>query len=128
RKMLIDEESIDLAKWKEKLEASTPANLQQFVDEIISRNLRNSVFVDITASDKVAATYEQLLKKSISVVACNKIAASSAFSNYKMLRDLAREFNSHFLFETNVGAGLPVIATLNDLVRSGDKVHRMQAV
>ncbi|HET6995118.1 MAG TPA: bifunctional aspartate kinase/homoserine dehydrogenase I, partial [Chitinophagaceae bacterium] len=128
RKMFIDEEGIDLAKWKEKLEASSPADLQKFVDEIISRNLRNSVFVDITASDKVAATYEQLLRKSISVVACNKIAASSAFNNYKKLRDLAREFNSHFLFETNVGAGLPVIATLNDLVRSGDKVHRMQAV
>jgi aspartokinase/homoserine dehydrogenase 1 len=128
RRMLIDEEGIDLEKWKQKLEASSPADLQKFVDEIISRNLRNSVFVDITASDKVAAAYEQLLKKSISVVACNKIAASSAFSNYKKLRDLAREFNSHFLFETNVGAGLPVIATLNDLVRSGDKVHRMQAV
>ncbi len=128
RKTLIDEEGVDLSKWKEKLESAPSANLQNFIDGIITRNLRNSVFVDITANDKVAATYDQLLKKSISVVACNKVAASSAFDNYRRLKDLAREFNCNFLFETNVGAGLPVIATLNDLVRSGDKVHRMQAV
>ena len=92
------------------------------------RNLRNSIFVDITANDKVASVYDQLLEKSISVVACNKVAASSAYDNYKKLKDLAREFNSQFLFETNVGAGLPVIATLNDLVHSGDRVHKIQAV
>ena len=128
RKMVIDEEGIDLAKWKEKLDKGAAANLQQFIDEIIGRNLRNSVFVDITANDRVAASYDQLLKKSVSVVACNKVAASSAFANYKKLKDLANEYNCHFFFETNVGAGLPVIATLNDLVRTGDKVHRMQAV
>lgn len=128
RKMVIDEEGIDLAKWKEALDKGASANLQQFIDEIISRNLRNSVFVDITANDKVAAIYDQLLKKSVSVVACNKVAASSAFANYRKLKDLANEYNCHFFFETNVGAGLPVIATLNDLVRTGDKVHRMQAV
>jgi aspartokinase/homoserine dehydrogenase 1 len=128
RKMLIEDEGIDLRNWKEKLDTGNTANLQQFVDEIISRNLRNSVFVDITANDKVAAVYDQLLQKSISVVACNKVAASSAYSNYKKLKDLAREFNSQFLFETNVGAGLPVIATLNDLVHSGDRVHKIQAV
>jgi aspartokinase/homoserine dehydrogenase 1 len=128
RKMLIDEEGIDLANWKEKLDAGGKADLQKFVDEIINRNLRNSIFVDITANDVVAGVYDQLLKKSVSVVACNKVAASSAYSNYKKLKDLAREFNSQFLFETNVGAGLPVIATLNDLVHSGDRVHKMQAV
>ncbi|MFI5128650.1 MAG: bifunctional aspartate kinase/homoserine dehydrogenase I [Chitinophagales bacterium] len=128
RKMLIDEDGIGLSNWKEKLDAAPPANLQNWVNEIIARNLRNSVFVDITANDKVAAVYDQLLTKSISVVACNKVAASSAFGNYKKLKDLATEYNCHFLFETNVGAGLPVIATLNDLVRSGDRVHRMQAV
>jgi len=128
RKMLIDEEGIDLGQWKEKLDAGETASLQQFVDEIISRNLRNSVFVDITANDKVAAVYNQLLEKSISVVACNKVAASSAYSNYKHLKDLSREFSSQFLFETNVGAGLPVIATLNDLVHSGDRIHKIQAV
>ncbi len=128
RKMLIEEEGIELSNWKEKLEAGRKADLQQFVDEIIIRNLRNSVFVDITANDEVAGVYDQLLKKSIGVVACNKVAASSAYNNYKKLKDLAREYNSRFLFETNVGAGLPVIATLNDLVHSGDRVHKMQAV
>src|SRR6185295_3819818 len=70
----------------------------------------------------------QLLQESISVVACNKVAASSAYNNYRKLKDLAREFNSQFLFETNVGAGLPVIATLKDLVHSGDRIHKIQAV
>lgn len=128
RKMLIDEEGISLENWKEKLAAAETADLQQFVEEIISRNLRNSIFVDITANGKVATVYGLLLEKSIAVVACNKVAASSAYKNYKKLKDLAREFNSQFLFETNVGAGLPVIATLNDLVHSGDRVHKIQAV
>lgn len=128
RKMLIDEEGIDLNNWKQILDGGGTAVLQQFIDEIIRRNLRNSIFVDITANDKVAGVYHQLLEKSISVVACNKAAASSAYSNYKKLKDLAGEYSSRFLFETNVGAGLPVIATLNDLVHSGDRVHRMQAV
>lgn len=128
RKMLIDEEGISLDNWKEKLDAGEMASLQKFVQEIINRNLRNSIFVDITANDKVAGVYDQLLMKSVSVVACNKVAASSAFYNYKNLKDIAREFNSQFLFETNVGAGLPVIATLNDLVHSGDRVHKIQAV
>lgn len=128
RKMLIDEEGISLESWKEKLAAAETADLQQFVEEIISRNLRNSIFVDMTANEKVATVYGLLLEKSIAVVACNKVAASSAYKNYKKLKDLAREFNSQFLFETNVGAGLPVIATLNDLVHSGDRVHKIQAV
>ncbi len=128
RKMIIDEEGIELNSWNEKLDGGMPASLQGFVEEIINRNLRNSIFVDITANDKVAAVYDQLLEKSIAVVACNKITASSAYSNYKKIKDLAREYNSQFLFETNVGAGLPVIATLNDLVHSGDRVHKIQAV
>ncbi|MES1216649.1 MAG: bifunctional aspartate kinase/homoserine dehydrogenase I, partial [Bacteroidota bacterium] len=118
----------DLKSWKEQLQAAPAANLQNFIDEIITRNLRNSVFVDVTANDKVASVYDQLLQKSVSVVACNKVAASSAYSNYKKLKDLAREYNCQFLFETNVGAGLPVIGTLNDLLRSGDRVHRIEAV
>lgn len=128
RKMHISEEGIELPGWKGVLEMSQPADLQKFVTEIIRRNLRNSVFVDITANAEVAAMYDQLLQKSVSVVACNKIAASSAYPNYKRLKDLAREFNCQFLFETNVGAGLPVIATLNDLLRSGDRVNQIQAV
>lgn len=128
RKMLIDEEGIDLTKWKEKLDMAAPADLQEFVNAIIRKNLRNSIFVDITANAVVAGIYDQLLQKSISVVACNKVAASSSYTNYKKLKDLAREFNCQFLFETNVGAGLPVIATLNDLMRSGDRVKSIQAV
>lgn len=128
RKMLINEDGINPGGWKEKLSTGDTANLEEFVNEIISRNLRNSIFVDITASDKVAAVYDRLLQKSVSVVACNKVAASSAYDSYKKLKDLAREFNCQFLFETNVGAGLPIIATLNDLISSGDTIHRMQAV
>src|SRR5687768_10025841 len=128
RKMIFDEEGIDLRHWKEKLDQGETADIKSFIGEAIQRNLRNSIFVDITASEVVAGLYEELLKKSISIVACNKVAASSPFENYKKLKDLAREFNSQFHFETNVGAGLPVIATLNDLVRSGDRVHKMQAV
>jgi aspartokinase/homoserine dehydrogenase 1 len=128
RKMLIEEEGIDLKNWKTKLDASSVADLQKFIDEIVVRNLRNSVFVDITANDKVASMYDELLQKSISVVACNKVAASSAYDNYKKLKDLAREYNCQFLFETNVGAGLPVIGTLNDLLHSGDRVNRIEAV
>lgn len=128
RKMLLREEGIDPAKWKNALDAGDAASLESFVEGIISRNLRNSIFVDVTANDKVAGIYDQLLQKSISVVACNKIAASSAYVNYIKLKDLAREFNCQFLFETNVGAGLPIIGTLNDLLRSGDRVHRIDAV
>lgn len=128
RKMIVKEEGIDLDNWKHQLNEGEAANLEKFIQEVINRNLRNSIFVDITANDKVASVYDQLLQKSISVVACNKIAASSVYDNYKKLKDLAREYNCQFLFETNVGAGLPVIATLNDLVRSGDRVHRIDAV
>ena len=128
RKMVIDEEGINLLNWEAALNNGEKADLQKFIDEMVNRNLRNSIFVDMTANDAVAAIYDQLLKKSISVVACNKVAASSSYDNYLKLKDLARKFNSRFLFETNVGAGLPVIATLNDLVHSGDKVHKIQAV
>ncbi len=128
RNMVIDEDGIAMDKWKETLAKGEGADLQQFINHIISKNLRNSIFVDVTANDKVAGIYDQLLQKSVTVVACNKIAASSPFDNYKRLKDLAREFNCQFLFETNVGAGLPVIGTLNDLMRSGDKVNKIEAV
>ena len=76
----------------------------------------------------VATCYNKLLQKSIAVVACNKVACSSAYSYYQQLKESAREFNAKFLFETNVGAGLPIIGTLNDLISSGDKINKMQAV
>jgi aspartokinase/homoserine dehydrogenase 1 len=128
RKMVIAADAIDLTKWKEILDAGDKMNLEQFQQGIISRNLRNSVFVDVTANGDVAASYPRLLSKSISIVACNKIAASSEYSNYQKLKNLAREFNASYLFETNVGAGLPVISSLNDLIKSGDNVHRIDAV
>ncbi|HKH60609.1 MAG TPA: bifunctional aspartate kinase/homoserine dehydrogenase I [Flavitalea sp.] len=128
RKMAFNEEGIDLNNWRQLLEDAVPMSLQEYIEVIRSKNLRNSVFADVTANDKVAETYDQLLSKSISVVACNKVACSSSFSYYKKLKDLAREYNASFAFETNVGAGLPVIGTLNDLLRSGDKINRIEAV
>jgi len=130
KKMLFVENGneIDLNNWKESLMQSNSMDLERFTDIIIEKNLRNSVFVDVTANADVASVYDKLLAKSISVVACNKIAASSAFTNYKKLKSLAKEFNAPYLFETNVGAGLPVIGTLNDLIKSGDKINKIQAV
>jgi aspartokinase/homoserine dehydrogenase 1 len=128
QRMLFNDEGIDLKNWRESLDKGDPMNLEQYVDIIRSRNLRNTVFADVTADDKVAMCYSKLLQKSISVVACNKVACSSPYEYYKKLKDLAREFNSLFLFETNVGAGLPVIGTLNDLLRSGDKINKIEAV
>lgn len=128
RTMVINEDGIDLSIWKQTHDSGSQANLQQFVNELIEKNLRNSVFVDVTANNEVAAIYPQLLKRSIAIVACNKVAASSGYSTYKNLKDLSREFNAPFLFETNVGAGLPIIGTLNDLMRSGDTVDRIEAV
>ncbi|MEQ1796884.1 MAG: bifunctional aspartate kinase/homoserine dehydrogenase I [Lacibacter sp.] len=128
RKMLINENGIDLNKWEELLQNAEAANLEQFVHAILHKNLRNSVFVDITANAVIADVYASVLEKSIAVVACNKVAASSKLSNYKKLKHLSAEYNAPFLFETNVGAGLPIIGTLNDLMRSGDTIHRMEAV
>ncbi len=128
RQALINEEGIDLSNWKESLAAAPASTISDFVQAIINRNLRNTVFTDVTANGDVAKVYDQLLAKSIAVVACNKVAASSEYSYYKKLKNLAREYNTSFLFETNVGAGLPIIGTLNDLTRTGDTVNKMQAV
>jgi aspartokinase/homoserine dehydrogenase 1 len=128
RKMLFNDEGISLDNWKPLLDQGVQMDLQEYVDIIRSKNLRNTVFVDITADQEVGMVYDQLLQKSISVVACNKIACSSPFQYYKKLKNLSREFNADFFFETNVGAGLPVIGTLNDLLRSGDKVNKIEAV
>jgi aspartokinase/homoserine dehydrogenase 1 len=128
KKALIDEKGIDLENWEELLKSAPASDIHRFANTIIEKNLRNSIFVDITASNEVANIYDSLLQKSISIVACNKVACSSSYAYYKKLKDLAREFNANFLFETNVGAGLPVIGTLSDLLRSGDNVHRIEAV
>jgi aspartokinase/homoserine dehydrogenase 1 len=126
--MLFNDDGIDLSKWKDLLSDAEKMDMQEFAATIRKKNLRNSVFVDVTANDQVATSYPRFLEKSISVVACNKVACSSSYEYYKELKDLSREFNALFLFETNVGAGLPVIGTLNDLLRSGDKVNRIEAV
>ena len=128
RKMYFDEDGIDLDNWEDLLQKGDDMKLSSFIETIQSKNLRNSIFTDVTANAEVAGTYQSLLQKSIGVVACNKIACSSAYPNYKKLKDTATEFNSSFLFETNVGAGLPVIDTLNNLLRSGDQVNKIEAV
>ena len=128
KKMIFREDGINLLQWKELLQEGEPMNLQNFLQTIKTENLRNAVFIDVTANDEVAMCYDSLLQKSISVVACNKVACSSSYEFYKKLKDLAREYNSSYLFETNVGAGLPVIGTLNDLLRSGDTINRIEAV
>jgi len=128
KKMLFNDNGIDLKNWREQLPAADDMNLSQFVNSIKTKNFRNSVFVDVTANKDVADHYDEILQKSVSVVACNKIAASSSYSYYEKLKNRARESNVQFLFETNVGAGLPVIGTLNDLLLSGDKVNKIEAV
>jgi aspartokinase/homoserine dehydrogenase 1 len=128
KKMIFNDEGINLNHWKELLSNGSEMNIQGFIDTIIEKNLRSTVFADVTANEKVAKCYDQLLKKSISVVACNKIACSSGFEYYTELKKLATEFNAQFFFETNVGASLPIIGSLNDLLRSGDKIHTMEAV
>jgi aspartokinase/homoserine dehydrogenase 1 len=128
RKMHFNEDGITLKDWKEHIENGEKADLNAFISKSKSSNLRNSVFVDITANDVVASIYDQFLKENIAVVTCNKIACSSKYDNYKNLKKLSRKYNAPFLFETNVGAGLPIIDTLKHLVASGDKVNKIQAV
>src|SRR5262249_4909187 len=106
KKAVIKNEGIDLSNWEQSLAKADDSDIEKFVGEIIEKNLRNSVFVDVTASEKVAAVYESLLQRAVSVVACNKIACSSSYAHYKRLKELSNEFNASFLFETNVGAGL----------------------
>ena len=122
-----DDEGLDLKNWPQALENSVRPG-REIADAVVEKNLRNSIFVDVTASDATVEFYPRLLEKSVSVIACNKIAASSEYKKYRRLKDLAREYNARFLFETNVGAGLPVIGTLNDLTLSGDRVNRIEAV
>ena len=128
KKMIFNEKGIDLQNWKTLLKDGDKMSLSGFINTIQSKNLRNSVFADVTANEKVASHYAEILQKSVSIVACNKIAASSSFEYYEKLKNISREFNVHFLFETNVGAGLPVIGTLNDLLLSGDKINKIEAV
>ncbi len=129
RKMFFEEEGISLKNWKNQLEnEGETAHIDNFYNRVKKLNLRNSVFVDNTANEKLPAMYAKYLRDSIAVVACNKIACSSNFENYQNLKYLSRKYNAPFLFETNVGAGLPIIDTLQNLINSGDEVTQIQAV
>ena len=128
RTMIFDSDGLDLDNWKEKLANGEKASLQDFLASIKSLNLRNSVFIDVTANENVSNMYPDYLRENIAVIACNKIACSSNYENYKLLKRLSLKYNAPFLFETNVGAGLPVIDTLNNLIISGDKITSIQAV
>ena len=128
RTMIFDDGGIDLQSWKDELAKGEKASIEGFFEGTKELNLRNSVFVDVTASREVASIYANYLRESIGIVACNKIACSSNFDNYNLLKRLSLRYNAPFLFETNVGAGLPVIDTLNNLVTSGDKIHSIRAV
>lgn len=128
-KMYFDEEGIPLENWKSLLlENGTPTSLENFLSNVKSHNLRNSVFVDNTANEQVSKMYAHYLENSISVVTCNKIACASELENYKKLKYVSKKYNAPFLFETNVGAGLPIIDTLKNLIASGDRIHKIQAV
>ena len=128
RKMYFDEEGISLKDWQFLLETGEAADTEKFITNVKEFNLRNSIFVDITANESISKTYEHFLKRNIAVVTCNKIACASEYDNYKKLKKLSQQFNAPFLFETNVGAGLPIIDTVKNLVASGDKVNKIQAV
>ena len=129
RHYIVDREGIDLSTYREQLDASeNEATPEAFRDEILSMNMFNSVFVDCTASADVAGIYKSLLDHNVSVVAANKIAASSEYSRYQDLKETARRRGIKYLFETNVGAGLPIINTINDLINSGDRILKIEAV
>ena len=129
RKMLFNEDGIHTADWAQEMDDSTEkADINAFVAKMKAMNLPNSIFIDNTASGDVPALYQKILESSISVVTPNKIATSSSYANYKMLKETAKKRNVQFLYETNVGAGLPVINTLQGLINSGDKIEKIEAV
>ncbi|MCF6181793.1 bifunctional aspartate kinase/homoserine dehydrogenase I [Lutibacter sp.] len=128
KKMIFNEDGIDLETWKSSLNNGESLNLNTFHKHVKKLNYRNSIFIDNTANEIIANLYPDYLKESIAVVTCNKIACSSNYESYLNLKKLSREFNAPFLFETNVGAGLPIIDTLKNLIASGDKVTKIQAV
>lgn len=129
RKMHLSMEGLDLSNWESTLEEySEKADLTHFVKRMRAMNLPNCVFVDNTASEEPVQFYEQVLKSSISVVTCNKIGNSGDYSQYQAFKKAARTFGVDFYYETNVGAGLPIIRTLRDLMLSGDKISSIEAI
>lgn len=129
KKMLFVREGIDLENYRENLNNNgLDASAAKICQEVVQMNIFNSVFVDCTANQDIAALYQALLENNTSVVAANKLAASSSFRNYNTLKEISRRKGVKFLFETNVGAGLPIINTMNSLINSGDHIQKMQAV
>jgi aspartokinase/homoserine dehydrogenase 1 len=129
RKMMIGNKPIPFDSCKKGLMTSgEKSNIAQFINYMTNMNLRNSVFVDCTADAKVAGTYKGILEKYVSIVTANKIACSSDYAVYSLLRKIAYDKGVRFMYETTVGAGLPVIKTISDLVVSGDKVLKIEAV
>jgi aspartokinase/homoserine dehydrogenase 1 len=129
RKMLIDKKGIPLEGYKEVLKTSgEKGDISVFIQQMTKLNLRNSVFIDCTADQDVASRYGDILSKYVSIVAANKIACSSSQNYYQKLKSIASENGVRFMYETTVGAGLPIIKTINDLVLSGDKILKVEAV
>jgi aspartokinase/homoserine dehydrogenase 1 len=129
RRMIFNTEGLDLANWQQVLDnEGDPADLAGFIKQMKAMNLPNCVFVDNTASAAPVEYYEQVLQSSISVVTCNKIGNSGEYSQYAAFKSAARTYNVDFYYETNVGAGLPIIRTLKDLMLSGDKVSKIEAI
>lgn len=126
--MIFDADGVDLTNYKETLKTGKKSNPQEFIKIMKDMNLRNSVFIDCTASKDIADHYLEILNNYISVVAANKIASSSAYQHYQELKNVSQHKGVKFLYETNVGAGLPVIKTINDLVKSGDTIVKLEAV
>ena len=125
---IYDRDGVDLANYREQLRTSAPSTPGQLRDSILAMNIFNSVFVDCTASKEISLLYQIFLEHNISVVAANKIAASSSYDEYQQLKQTALTRGVKFLFETNVGAGLPIIGTINDLRNSGDRILKIEAV
>ncbi|MBP5196433.1 MAG: bifunctional aspartate kinase/homoserine dehydrogenase I [Bacteroidaceae bacterium] len=126
---IFDRGGVELTEnMRERLKSAPASDIQRLHDEVIGMNIFNSVFVDCTASAEVAGLYGDFLEHNINVVAANKIAASSDYDNYRRLKQVAQKRGVKFLFETNVGAGLPIIRTINDLRHSGDKILKIEAV
>lgn len=123
-----DRNGIDPHHYREAMEQGGEGGIERMMREIEEMNIFNSVFVDCTAGDEVAAQYERLLRHNVNIVAANKIGASSSYDHYRLLKQIAREKGVKYLFETNVGAGLPIINTINDLCNSGDRILRIEAV
>lgn len=125
---ILSRDGVDLDNYREQLKLSEPSSPEKLRDRILKMNIFNSVFVDCTASREIAALYQSFLSHNISVVTANKIAASSAYENYEKLKSTALKRGVKFLYETNVGAGLPIIGTINDLRNSGDRILKIEAV